>query len=473
MPEPRETHAEEAGMMRFASADSEAIPLHVLNSESLREWLEGREEPVRRWLELAGFTGAPGEAIVVPEASGAPLLAVAGIGDEASRRRLRFPLAKAAARLPGGIYRIESGLSGDALARESLGWLLESYRFNRYREQPGMKARLAAPGGVDAARLETIAAGERLSRDLINTPPNDMGPAELEATARSLAEAHGADLAVIAGDDLLAANLPMIHAVGRASPRTPRLLDLRWGDAGPRLTLVGKGVCFDTGGLNLKPGASMGLMKKDMGGAATVLGLAKMIMALGLPVRLRVLIPAVENAIDGAAMRPQDILKARNGLTVEINNTDAEGRLVLADALALGDEEKPDLMLSMATLTGAARVALGPDLPPFFTDDEPLAAALAKAAEKAADPLWRMPFWEPYEEMLEPGIADLDNAPKGGFAGAVTAALFLRRFVRKTPRYAHFDIYGWQPKAAPGRPKGGVGQGARAVLEALPEVFVR
>jgi len=436
MPEPRETHAEEAGMMCFAPADSEPIPLHVLNSESLREWLEGREEPVRRWLELAGFTGAPGEAIVVPEASGAPLLAVAGIGDEASRRRLRFPLAKAAARLPGGIYRIESGLSGDALARESLGWLLESYRFNRYREQPGMKARLAAPGGVDAPRLETIAAGERLSRDLINTPPNDMGPAELEAAARDLADAHGAD-------------------------------------AGPRLTLVGKGVCFDTGGLNLKPGASMGLMKKDMGGAATVLGLAKMIMALGLPLRLRVLIPAVENAIDGAAMRPQDILKARNGLTVEINNTDAEGRLVLADALALGDEEKPDLLLSMATLTGAARVALGPDLPPFFTDDEPLAAAFAQAAEKTADPLWRMPFWEPYEEMLEPGIADLDNAPKGGFAGAVTAALFLRRFVRDTPRYAHFDIYGWQPKAAPGRPKGGVGQGARAVLEALPEVLLR
>ena len=251
----------------------------------------------------------------------------------------------------------------------------------------------------------------------------------------------------------------MIHAVGRASPRAPRLIDLRWGSEGPAITLVGKGVCFDTGGLNIKPGSSMGLMKKDMGGAANVLGLARAIMALGLKMRLRVLIPAVENAVSGDAFRPQDILTSRKGLTVEINNTDAEGRLVLADALALADEETPELIVSMATLTGAARVAVGPDLAPFYTDDEPLAAALSLAGTDAADPLWRMPFWEPYEAKIEPGIADLDNAPAGGMAGSITAALFLRRFVTESPRYVHFDIYAWNPAPAPARPKGGVGQG--------------
>ena len=245
---------------------------------------------------------------------------------------------------------------------------------------------------------------------------------------------------------------------------------MTWGKTGPMLTLVGKGVCFDTGGLNIKPGGSMGLMKKDMGGAATVLGLAHMIMGLGLPLRLRVLIPAVENSIDGTAFRPQDILTSRKGLTVEINNTDAEGRLVLADALALADEGEPDLIVSMATLTGAARVAVGPDISPFFTDQTPHAHALEKAAETVADPVWRLPFHAPYEPMIEPGIADLDNAPKGGFAGTITAALFLRRFVEKAP-YMHFDVYGWQPVAAPARPKGGVGMGARALLAALPEIL--
>ncbi len=246
---------------------------------------------------------------------------------------------------------------------------------------------------------------------------------------------------------------------------------MRWGKAGPTLTLVGKGVCFDTGGLNLKPGASMGLMKKDMGGAATVLGLAKMIMALNLPLRLRVLIPAVENAVSGNAFRPQDVLTSRKGLTVEINNTDAEGRLVLADALALADETPPDLLISMATLTGAARVAVGPDLAPFFATDPKDALVLSAAAAKVADPVWQLPYWEPYESMIEPGIADLDNAPSGGMAGSITAALFLRRFVTETPRYMHFDIYGWNPTAAPARPKGGVGQGARALLAALPELL--
>ena len=260
----------------------------------------------------------------------------------------------------------------------------------------------------------------------------------------------------------------MIHAVGRASPRAPRLIDMRWGSAGPKLTLVGKGVCFDTGGLNLKPGSSMGLMKKDMGGSANVLGLAHMLMASGAAVQLRVLIPAVENSVSGSAFRPGDILTSRRGLTVEINNTDAEGRLVLADALALADEDAPDLILSMATLTGAARVAVGPDLAPYYATDDGDAAALEAAARDVRDPVWRMPFWEPYEKMIEPGIADLDNAPKGGFAGSITAALFLRRFVTDCPRYMHFDIFAWTPSSEPGRPKGGVGQGIRALFEALP-----
>jgi leucyl aminopeptidase len=320
---------------------------------------------------------------------------------------------------------------------------------------------------VDAARIEALAAGEWLTRDLINTPAADMGPEALEDALFALAARHGAAASAIRGDDLIARNFPMIHAVGRAGPQAPRLLELRWGEAGPRLTLVGKGVWFDTGGLDIKPAASMGLMKKDMGGAATVVGLAETIMALGLPLRLRVLIPAVENSVSSASFRPQDILTARNGLTVEVNNTDAEGRLVLADTLALAVEEETDCLVSMATLTGAARVAVGPDIAPFYTDDDVLAAAIAGASTDAADPVWRMPFHLPYETMIEPGIADLDNAPKGGFAGSITAALFLRRFAGQS-RFAHFDIYGWQPADAPARPKGGVGQGARALLGALP-----
>ncbi|MBT8411892.1 MAG: leucyl aminopeptidase family protein, partial [Octadecabacter sp.] len=369
--------------------------------------------------------------------------------------------------LPEGDYRIE----GDATEEVALGYLLSLYRFDRYRSQSPAMARLAAPTGVDAARLEAIAAGECLTRDLINTPAEDMGPGELADVARTLAAQHGAEIEVTVGEDLLTENFPLIHTVGRAAARAPRLSAMRWGSEGPSLTLVGKGVCFDTGGLNLKPGGSMALMKKDMGGAATVLGLAHMIMALGLKLRLRVLIPAVENAVAGDAFRPGDILTARNGATVEINNTDAEGRLVLADALALANEAPADLTISMATLTGAARVAVGPDIAPFYTDDDGVAAHLAAAATEAADPVWRMPFHAPYEAMIEPGIADLDNAPKGGFAGSITAALFLRRFVPACSSYVHFDIYGWQPSAAPARPKGGVGQGARAVLASLSKVF--
>ncbi|MEL6571699.1 MAG: leucyl aminopeptidase family protein [Pseudomonadota bacterium] len=456
--------------LTFAPADAESIPLHVIPSDALEQIPSGAAD----WAAAMGFKGALGSMLAVPNADGSIAMALVGRGTDKTRARGRFQIATAARSLPAGTYHFASGLDGRDLEEAALGWLLASYSFDRYVKPKGAAAALKAPEGVDAARLEAIAGGEALTRDLINTPTADMGPGDLEAAMRTLAEAFGASLGVTQGDDLLTQNFPMIHTVGRAvgpdPHRAPRLMDLRWGNAGPALTLVGKGVCFDTGGLNIKPGGSMGLMKKDMGGAATVLGLAQMIMALKLPVRLRVLVPAVENSIDGSAFRPQDILTSRKGLTVEINNTDAEGRLVLADALALAEEETPDLIVSMATLTGAARVAVGPDLSPFYTDDDRHAGVLSTSGDAVADPVWRMPFHEPYESMIEPWIADLDNAPKGGFAGSITAALFLRRFVETTP-YIHFDIYGWQPSAAPARPKGGVGMGARALLEALPKIL--
>ncbi|KIC13957.1 leucyl aminopeptidase family protein [Leisingera sp. ANG-Vp] len=451
----------------FAAASPDACPLHILSSDTCESWLSGQPQRVQAWAKAQGFTGACGQALAVPAEDGSLEMALAGYGSSAQRARRRFVLAEAAQKLPGDTYRIASGLPEDSAATETLGWLLTAYRFGRYKEGKGGAAGLVAPEGIDADAIESLAAAECLTRDLINTPASDMGPDELQAAAAALAEEFGAQASVITGTELLEQNFPLIHTVGRASDRAPRLIDLRWGNAGPKLTLVGKGVCFDTGGLNLKPGNSMALMKKDMGGAANVLGLARMIMAANLPLQLRVLIPAVENAVSGPAFRPGDVLTSRKGLTVEINNTDAEGRLVLADALALAAEEEPDLLISMATLTGAARVAVGPDLSPFYTDHDADAAALSASAAANADPVWRMPFHEPYEKMIEPGIADLDNAPSGGFAGSITAALFLRRFAGEA-RYMHFDIYGWTPAAAPGRPKGGALQGARALFAALP-----
>ncbi|WP_108483208.1 leucyl aminopeptidase family protein [Oceaniglobus ichthyenteri] len=453
--------------LRFAPADETALPLHVVDTQGLDRWLDRAEPAHRAWVRANGFTGAADTVLVLPGPDGAPVGAIVGLGGANDARRRRFTVAAARANLPEGTWELHTDMTGPALDEAALGWLLAGYRFERYAKSAPPKAMLRAPDGVDAARLETIAKGEALTRDLINTPASDMGPAALEQAARDLAAAHGAAVSVTTGDALLTDNFPMIHAVGRAAADAPRLIDMIWGDAGPTLTLVGKGVCFDTGGLNLKPGASMALMKKDMGGAATVLGLAHMIMAQNLPLRLRVLIPAVENAVAANSFRPGDILTARNGLTVEINNTDAEGRLVLADALALAAETPSDLTISMATLTGAARVAVGPDLAPYYCDDDGIADALFHAGTQVRDPLWRMPFWDPYETMIEPGIADLDNAPSGGFAGSITAALFLRRFAGSAP-YAHFDIYGWNPTPAPARPKGGVGMGARAILQALP-----
>ena len=453
--------------LRFENKTSEATQLTLLAEDAVADWLAKQGDEVTTWCERHGFKGAVGQGLLLPGGQ----KAVVGYGSAAKRTRARFHLAAGMATLPAGTYALQTELDQDSLETECLGWLLSTYRFDRYASQSKPSARLIAPDDIDAQRLETIAAGEALSRDLINTPAADMGPPDLELAARDLAEMHDAEITVIEGDALLDQNFPMIHTVGRAADRPPRLIDMRWGNAGPTLTLVGKGVCFDTGGLNLKPASSMGLMKKDMGGAAAVLGLASMIMGTGQRLRLRVLVAAVENSVAGNAYRPQDILNSRKGLTVEINNTDAEGRLVLADALALADEETPDLIVSMATLTGAARVAVGPDLAPFYTDQSNHAQKLEPAAEVVADQVWRMPFPYPYETLIEPGIANLDNAPKGGFAGSITAALFLRRFVTDSPAYMHFDIYGWQPHAAPGRPKGGVGQGTRALLAALPDIL--
>ena len=455
--------------LRFAAATGRTVPLHLVSKDELPSWLDMQPRRMRAWLEATGFTANSGTVALVPDPDGALVAAAVGLGSDTDRQRSRFCLGGARPKLPAVTFHLEHASSCASMDEEMLGWLLAGYRYDRFRSTAQHPlADMVAPAAVYVARLEAIAEGEALTRDLITTPASHMGPEELEAAFVGLANSFGADVSVIYGDDLLYQNFPLVHAVGRASDRSPRLLDMRWGDSGPQLTLVGKGVCFDTGGLNLKPGASMGLMKKDMGGAATVMGLAQMIMAQGWPVRLRVIVPAVENAVSGNAMRPGDILQSRKGLSIEVNNTDAEGRLVLADALALADEDTPDMIVCMATLTGAARVALGPEVAPFFTRDQALSAALQQSGAAVRDPVWPLPLHPGYETKIQPGIADLDNAPSGGMAGAITAALFLHRFVENSPRFVHFDIYGYQPNAAPACPKGGIGQAARAIFDALP-----
>jgi leucyl aminopeptidase len=366
--------------------------------------------------------------------------------------------------LPGGVYRFANEPRDARLA--ALAFALGCYHFTRYRKAEARKIDLELPQSLDGDDLQRIVEAVTLARDLINTPANDMGPAQLENAARELAARHNATINAIVGDDLLAQNFPLIHAVGRAAASAPRLIDMTWGEAGhPRVTLVGKGVCFDTGGLDIKPDSGMLNMKKDMGGAATALALAHMVMSRGLKVRLRVLIPAVENSIAGGSFRPRDIYTSRKGITVEIGNTDAEGRLILADALALADEDRPELIADFATLTGAARVALGPDVPPFFTDDDGLANELMQCAAAENDPLWRLPLWRPYEAMLESKVADINNVG-GSQGGAITAALFMRRFVT-VKSWLHIDLFAWTPSAKPGRPEGGECQAARALYALL------
>ena len=418
------------------------------------------------WAKANGFSGEAGEAMVLPDGQGALAGALFGTGKDGSALALGA-LAKA---LPAGDWHFAAVPQSPDLT--ALALKLGGYRFTRYGKKPGRALRFELPEGVDASAVRRVAEGVFLARDLINTPASDMGPDALEKAVRDLASAHKATVSVVTGDDLLKKNFPMIHAVGRAASETPRLIDLTWGPkSAPKVTLVGKGVAFDTGGLDIKPASGMLLMKKDMGGAANVLGLASMLMAAKLKVRLRVLIPAVENSIAGNAFRPGDVLTSRKGITVEIGNTDAEGRLILADALALADEEQPQLLVDMATLTGAARVALGPDLPPFYTDDDTLAAEIAAASVAVEDPLWRMPLWQPYQARLSSKIADTNNVTTDGFAGSITAALFLKRFVEKTPGWAHFDIYGWNPLERPHGPVGGEAQGIRALEKVIAQRF--
>jgi leucyl aminopeptidase len=416
------------------------------------------------WARKAGWRADSGALLLVPSETGNLGGALFGLGKTPSDQP--YLSGKLARLLPSGDWHIETApLTANRLL---LGYGLGSYRFEKYKSGSADRPTLMMPADADAARIKRLLAGVFLARDLINTPTNDMGPDALEAAFRDLASHYKAEVSVVRGDDLLQQNFPLIHAVGRASEQAPRLLKLRWGKKNHRkVTLVGKGVTFDTGGLDIKPSSSMLLMKKDMGGAANVMGLALMIMDAKLKVDLTVLVPVVENSISGNAFRPGDIYKSRAGLTVQIDNTDAEGRLILADALALADEDEPDLLIDMATLTGAARVALGPDLPPFFTDDEDLAASLTDASLEVDDPLWRLPLYKGYEKDINAKIADLTNAPSGGMAGAITAALFLKRFVKKTESWAHFDIYGWTPSERPYAPVGGEAQGIRAIFQML------
>lgn len=449
-----------------ADADTDTRPVNLVRKEDL----EALPDAHRAWLDAVGFTAGAGSVVTLPGSDGKIEGAVMGKGKRDGEWSALLPGALPQA-LPKGAYHL-AGEVGNA-EQVALAWLLGSYVFERYKGGDTRQPRsLKVPAGIDANRVRHLARAVYFGRDLINTPASDLGPAELELAARELADTHGAEIDVTTGDALIDQNFPMIHAVGRASDREPRLIDIRWGDTGaPKVTLVGKGICFDTGGLNLKPGNSMALMKKDMGGAAAVLALASMIMSAGLKVRLRVLVPAAENNVSANAFRPSDVLHSRNGMTVEIGNTDAEGRLVLADALSLADEETPDYLVSMATLTGAARVALGPDLPPFYSDDDTFAGDVLESASSVADHLWRMPFWMPYDKTLKSGVADVNHISDGPFAGSVTAALFLKRFVSKAERYAHLDIYGWTPSAKPGRPKGGEPQGARALFDTFLRTF--
>ena len=431
----------------------------------------------RSWVTAAGFKGAAKQQMLVPSAEGRLAGVLLGIGDAGGAAEPSGPaelfLGQLAQALPAGAYRLEGRVDDPTLA--TIAWGLGAYRFGRYKSTDGTSPpQLRIPSGVDrAAVLNTVYAVWQ-GRDLINTPASDMGPAELEAAARALATRHGATATVIEGDDLLAQNFPLIHAVGRASPRAPRLIDIVWGREGAAtVTLIGKGICFDTGGLDLKPASGMLLMKKDMGGAATALTLGHMIMGQKIDVRLRILIPAAENSVAGNAFRPGDVLQSRAGHTVEVGNTDAEGRLVLADAISLADEEGPDSMLVFATLTGAARVALGPDVPPFFSDDDAFAAELMASSAKIGDPVWRLPLWAGYDAKLESSVADMNNVWDAPFAGSIIAALFLKRFVKRARRFAHFDIYGWRPSATPLGPKGGEPQAARAVFAMLKKECAR
>ena len=457
----------------FAEPSEHTVPTYILSPLNFDGFHQSLDAKTKNWVDANQFKGKFGQALICPDENGGIERALLGIGSPKDRKRARFCLATAVQKLPPATYNIVNDFNLPSKEYELFGWLMLGYRFAKYKEVKADSPLLVAPSWADRVQVEAMVKAETFCANLINTPTNHLGPAELEKEAEQIADEFSMDFKVIRGNELLSQNFPMIHTVGRASASQPRLIELRHGSKGPKICLVGKGVCFDTGGLNLKPGSSMASMKKDMGGSANVLALTRMILDLDYPCQLQVLIPAVENSVSGNAFRPQDILISRKGLSVEINNTDAEGRLILADALTYAGEGDPDLIVSMATLTGAARVAVGQDLAPFFAGTQKNAMALMISSETAKDPVWQLPFWDPYEDLIEPGLADLDNAPKGGVGGAITAALFLRRFVPDPDRYIHFDIFAANATAKPGRPLGGATQGARAVFHALDDLVHR
>jgi leucyl aminopeptidase len=447
-------------------AAREAIPIWFVTPGTMAENTAVMSSSSTDWIRNAGFKPKAGATLLIPGSAGRIQSVFFGLGDMDDPQRDPFLPGKLARELPPGLFRF--GNAPDDARLAVLAFLLGSYRFRRYkRAEAPAGPRLVCPESVDRGAVLRAAEAVAFGRDLVNTPANDLGPAELAEAAAGLGRAHGAAVRIVSGAEL-AEGFPLIEAVGRGSARAPCLVDLVWGNADhPKVTLVGKGVCFDTGGLDLKPSSGMLIMKKDMGGAACTLALAHMVLEARLPVRLRVILACVENAVSGASFRPLDVIRSRKGLTVEIGNTDAEGRLILADALSLVDEEGPDLLVDFATLTGAARVALGPDLPPFYTADEALAGDIAAAAATEHDPLWRMPLWRGYAPKLDSKVADMGNVSGDSFAGSVIAALFLQRFVERAKSWAHLDVYAWTPRDKPGRPEGGEVQGARALFEVI------
>jgi len=470
-----ETTMTNAASINAAAGEAGApVPLWLLYEDEVENWLDAHAASLREWLGVHGFRGERHRVVALPGVDGALTGAVGGLGKRGGRVSL-WHAAGIAERLPARRYALAQEWSAPEATQLALGFAYAAYRFERYRPQTHRAALLEPAANVDAAYVALAAEALGLARDWINTPAGDFGPAELAAAAGSIAERHGAALTEWVGDELLAANFPAIHAVGRASAAAPRLIDIRWTAPGrgarPRLVLIGKGVCFDSGGLDIKPSAGMALMKKDMGGAAVALALAHMLMRAGLAVNLRVLIPAVENSISGNAFRPGDVLATRKGLSVEVGNTDAEGRLVLCDALALADADGADLILDFATLTGAARVALGPELPALFGSDESLVADIARVAAAEHDPLWPMPLWAGYDDELGSKLADLNNVAASSFAGAIFGALFLKRFVTATKQWAHIDLYAWNPKERPGRGVGAEPQAVRALHRYLVDRY--
>jgi len=459
--------------MVISTADSR--PIWLVTEATLAQFVAAQGAAARAVMSSQNFSAERHRVLLLPNEAGDPSAAVVlGLGPLTSLEQLRWwHVAGLPDKLPAGRYRFADELPDNVRYQCEFGWRVGDYRYLRYRATSTQsRAQLEPRGGEPSEQAERRAAACSVTRDLINTPANDLGPAELETVVRDLAARHGGEFRSIVGDDLLSANYPLVHAVGRASHRAPRMLELRWGDERhPRITLVGKGVCFDSGGLDLKPAAAMLLMKKDMGGAAVAIGLAKALMERAAPLRLRVLIPAVENAVGGGAFRPGDVLRSRRGLTVEIGNTDAEGRLVLADALTEAQSDRPELVVDFATLTGAARVALGPELPALFSNDLALTQTLQRIGDLEADPVWPLPLWDPYDEELASRIADINNVSSSSFSGAIFGALFLRRFVEVGTPWVHFDLYGWNARERPGRPVGAEAQVLRLMDRYLAERF--